>query len=68
MGSTRQLDKPKAFDLIFDRKRSILPQPSQHVDLSPAMDILAEFEKSLREHPPIAPGTADPYLPPKAKR
>jgi len=25
----------------------------------------AEFEQSLKKYPPIAPGTPDPYTPPK---
>jgi hypothetical protein len=31
----------------------------------PAMKIVAEFEQSLKKYPPIAPGTPDPYTPPK---
>jgi hypothetical protein len=30
----------------------------------PAMKIVAEFESSLKKHPPIKPGTPDPYTPP----
>jgi hypothetical protein len=30
------------------------------------MKIVAEFEESLKHHPPIAPGTPDPYTPPKS--
>jgi hypothetical protein len=29
------------------------------------MKIVAEFEASLKKHPPIAAGTLDPYTPPK---
>jgi hypothetical protein len=29
------------------------------------MKIVAEFEQSLKKHPPIAPGMPDPYMPPK---
>jgi hypothetical protein len=29
------------------------------------MKIVVEFEQSLKKQPPIAPGTADPYEPPK---
>jgi hypothetical protein len=29
--------------------------------MAPAMRIVAEFEKSLKKYPPIAPGTPDPY-------
>jgi arylsulfatase len=31
----------------------------------PTMRIVTEFEASLGEHPPIAPGTPDPYQPPR---
>ncbi len=31
----------------------------------PSMKIVTEFEQSLKQHPPIAPGTPDPYAPPK---
>jgi hypothetical protein len=31
----------------------------------PAMKVVAEFEASLKKYPPIAPGTPDPYTPPK---
>jgi arylsulfatase len=29
------------------------------------MKIVVEFEQSLEQYPPIAPGTPDPYTPPK---
>jgi arylsulfatase len=29
------------------------------------MKIVVEFEHSLKKYPPIAPGTPDPYTPPK---
>jgi len=32
----------------------------------PAMKIVAEFERSLKKYPPIAPGTPDPYTPSKS--
>jgi arylsulfatase len=28
------------------------------------MNIIVDFEKSLKKFPPIAPGTPDPYRPP----
>lgn len=31
----------------------------------PAMKIVSEFEASLNKHAPIAPGTPDPYTPPR---
>jgi arylsulfatase len=30
------------------------------------MKIVAEFENGLKQYPPIAPGTLDPYSPPKS--
>jgi arylsulfatase len=30
------------------------------------MKVVTEFERSLRKYPPIAPGTPDPYQPPKS--
>jgi arylsulfatase len=32
------------------------------------MKIVVEFEQSLKKHPPITPGTADPYTPPKTQQ
>jgi arylsulfatase len=51
-----KLGEPKAFDLITDPKEEY-----------PATGIrnTAEFEQSLKKYPPIAPGTPDPYTPPK---
>jgi hypothetical protein len=36
-----------------------------HWNAGPAMQIVVEFEQSLKQYPPIAPGTPDPYTPPK---
>jgi arylsulfatase A-like enzyme len=59
-----KLGVPKLFDLITDPRE-------EHPDVTvrnswvaePAMKIVVEFEQSLRRHPPIAPGTPDPYTP-----
>lgn len=61
-----KLGTPKAFDLITDPKEEY-PQIALRNTWNavPAMKIVAETEKSLKEHPPIAPGTPDPYTPPK---
>jgi arylsulfatase A-like enzyme len=60
-----KLGSPKAFDLITDPKEEY---PSTGIRNSwiarPALTIVAEFEKSLKMYPPIAPGTPDPYSPP----
>jgi len=59
-----KLGSPKAFDLITDPKEEY-PQTGllNTWVAGPAMKIVGEFEQSLKEHAPIAPGTSDPYTP-----
>jgi arylsulfatase len=61
-----KLGVPKAFDLITDPKEEY-PQTAlrNSWNVGPAMKIVVEFEQSLKKYPPIAPGTSDPYTPPK---
>jgi arylsulfatase len=60
-----KLGSPKAFDLITDPKEEYPETALRNSwNAGPAMEIVVGFEKSLREHPPIAPGTPDPYTPP----
>jgi arylsulfatase len=60
-----KLGEPKAFDLITDTKEEY-PATALHNtwNAAPAMKIVSDFEQSLKKHPPIAPGTPDPYIPP----
>jgi hypothetical protein len=60
---------PKIFDLINDPKEEFGASltPNAWVG-APMMKIVAEFEKSLERHPPIAPGTPDPYRLPHGAR
>ena len=61
-----KLGSPKAFDLITDPKEEFPATGLRNSWIaSPAMKIAVDFEQSLKKHPPIAPGTADPYTPPK---
>jgi arylsulfatase len=64
-----KLGNPKAFDLITDAKEEY-PQAGLRSSwiAGPAMKVATEFEQSLKKHPPIAPGTADPYKPPKSQQ
>jgi arylsulfatase A-like enzyme len=61
-----KLGTPKAFDLITDPKEEY---PATAVRNSwnavPVMRIVTEFEQSVRDYPPIVPGTPDPYTPSK---
>jgi len=60
-----KLGSPKAFDLITDPKEEYPATALRNTwNAGPAMNIVVEFEKSLKKYPPIAPGTVDPYRPP----
>jgi arylsulfatase A-like enzyme len=61
-----KLGVPKAFDLITDPKEEYPETGLRHTwNAGPALKVVADFERSLKRYPPIAPGTADPYTPPK---
>jgi arylsulfatase A-like enzyme len=59
-----KLGTPKAFDLITDPKEEYPATALRNTwNARPAMKIVVEFEESLKKHPPIQPGTPDPYRP-----
>jgi arylsulfatase len=61
-----KLGVPKAFDLITDPKEEYPATGLRNSWVAtPAMKVVAEFEQSLKKYPPIAPGTPDPYTPPR---
>jgi arylsulfatase len=61
-----KLGVPKVFDLITDPKEEYPASGLRHSWVAePAMKVVTEFEQSLKKYPPIAPGTPDPYTPPK---
>jgi arylsulfatase len=63
-----KLGTPKAFELITDPKEEYPATALRNTwNAKPAMDIVVEFEKSLKKCPPIAPGTPDPYTPPQPR-
>jgi arylsulfatase len=57
-----KLGSPKAFDLLTDPKEEY-PQTGllNSWIAAPAIGLIAEFERSLKQYPPILPGTPDPY-------
>ena len=62
-----KLGEPKAFDLITDPKEEYPATGMLNTwNATPALKVVADFEQSLRRYPPIAPGTPDPYSPPKS--
>ncbi len=62
-----KLGVPKAFNLITDPKEEYTDTgPRESWVAEPMIKIVEEFERSLKQHPPISPGTPDPYTPPKA--
>jgi hypothetical protein len=59
-----RLGEPKVFDLITDPKEEYPATGFRNTWIAkPAMNIVAEFKKSLKKYPPIVPGTPDPYMP-----
>lgn len=61
-----KLGSPKAFDLITDPKEEYPATGLRNSWVAgPALAVLAEFELSLKKHPPIPVGTPDPYTPAK---
>ncbi len=61
-----KLGVPQIFNLITDPKEEYPATASPNAWVAhPAMKLVAVFEQSLKKHPPIAPGTPDPYTPPK---
>jgi len=64
-----KLGSPKAFDLITDPKEEYPTTGLRSSWLAePAMKVVAELEESLKQYPPIASGTPDPYRPPTMAR
>jgi arylsulfatase len=64
-----KLGSPKAFDLITDPKEEFPATGLRNTwNAESIMKIAAQFAATLRTHPPIAPGTPDPYKPPKPSR
>jgi arylsulfatase A-like enzyme len=61
-----KLGEPKVFDLITDPKEEYPATGMRNTWVAgPAMKIVSDFEASLKRYPPIAPGTPDPYTPPR---
>ena len=64
---TMTYDTPKVYNLLTDPgERENVLFPYTWV-AEKALPQLAEHAKSLREFPPIPPGTPDPYVPPKVQ-
>jgi len=56
------------YNLLLDpRERNNIQSENSWV-LFPVMKIVNDFQESLKAEPPIPPGTADPYSPPKGSR
>jgi arylsulfatase len=63
-----KLAVPKIFDLLSDPKEEYGATLTSNAWVAgPIMQIVADFEESVKRYPPIAPGTPDPYRPPAAK-
>jgi arylsulfatase len=61
-----KLGSPKAFDLITDPKEEYPATGLRNTwNAEALMKVIVDFEQTLKRYPPIAPGTPDPYQPPK---
>jgi hypothetical protein len=64
-----RLGTSTAFDLITDPKEEFPETALRNSwNAEPTMNIIVEFEKSMKRCPLIAPGTPDPYTPPGSRR
>jgi arylsulfatase A-like enzyme len=64
-GALREYTMPRVYNLISDpQERDNVLFPHTWVTKA-ALPQLGEHAASLKEHPPIPTGTADPYVPPK---
>jgi arylsulfatase len=61
-----KLGTPKIFNLITDPKEEYAEGTVQNSWVAtPAMKVVTAFHDTLKKHPPITPGTPDPYTPSK---
>lgn len=61
-----KLGTPKLFNLILDPKEEYGQAMIKNTwAITPMMKMIADFERSIKKHPAIAPDTPDPYTPPK---
>jgi arylsulfatase A-like enzyme len=61
----QKLPLPKAINLLSDLKEERDVAAYNTWVLEPVVKIVGAFQQSLKEYPPIAAGTPDPYVPPK---
>ena len=61
----QRLPLPRVINLLTDLKEQRDVYMSNSWVAYPMMKIVGEMEASLKKYPPIPPGTADPYVPPK---
>ena len=62
--SKGKLESPLLFHLIQDPKEETNILVGNSWALGPIYNMVQAFKQSLKEHPPIPPGTPDPYMPP----
>ncbi len=60
-----KLGVPKIYDLLADPKEEYGATLTPNAWVGGPMKIVGDFEASLKRFPPIAPGTPDPYSPPR---
>jgi arylsulfatase len=63
----QKLPNPRVHNLIEDPRERNPIGPMNTWVYHPAFKIADDFQASLKKEPPIPPGTADPYMPPRGK-
>jgi len=61
----QQLSAPRLYNLLTDLREEHNVIIENSWALHPMMRVVADFKASLKQYPPIEPGTPDPYTPPK---
>jgi arylsulfatase len=61
----QKLPLPKIINLLTDLKEQRDVNMANSWVRQPMEKIISELDDSLQKYPPVKPGTADPYVPPK---
>jgi arylsulfatase len=61
----KKLEAPYLFNVISDPKEQTNIMMTENWVRNPMMEMLHKFRQSLKQYPPIKPGTPDPYTPPE---
>jgi len=64
----KKLEAPYLFNLVSDPKEQTNVMTTENWARTPMLKMAHAFRQSLKAHPPIPPGTPDPYEPPTGEK